>query len=929
MDGSYLTDETQLMGLVHQLVEINAAAAALSAAESARRGNTSFDLPSEMDEANLNGENGEAENGITLGNGEPYDETGADAVDSLAVAVSEDFQMSQIIKTVFRNGRQEAFLGQLELFIARKESEIERVCNFHFEEFAQAVEQLLKIRFDASRLKSTIAELNSQLQESGAKLLETTKLLSSQHRTLLNIDSASEALRSCLRLLERANKVFIQIDNRRFYAALKGLEELEQGVAISSSSGGSGGDKGANKLANLSFVKYLEESIPILRERIREAVTKETKDWLVHVRELSRKVGRLAMEQTAYRQARVHAAMTGGAAAQQGADGENQPPQRRKVSLSVELVLNEANEENLVDNTTVRIDFRPLYQGLHIHTTLGLRDQFKVQYESDRRAQLDLVLTSHFNLRGVEDMVGFEGFLWDVVGFFVVESVVGETGGGLRTRAAIEKLWESAVTSILSITSSNLQDCGSPDLFLEIKLLLITFIQTLEGYDYNVERLYELMGGLFARYAELMKVGASERIRLIVEMDDFSPMIIDNPTQYEQLPRSLRLSPIAKSGPGGASAALRNVFPRTLPFSKGVFQVCDIVRKFINGYYRFAEGFMHQYGAMDDLLKDSLEILLSTHVSQAILTKVADSQNLTLVVQTLTNLDFLESATTDFEDFLMEKRISHNKGGRVSLQSKKVFQDTHKQVEKRVFELMNEKIDDFLEVAEYDWLTSSVATKPSPYLYDLVNYLTTINSSVLSSCPPQIKSFIYFDAFDHLSRNLENMLLKPEVRKISPQAIENFHQDIMFLESFVEKLADPNVLDTFQEVRQEINFLRSDALEEYLNPSIRNRKYGRIKEQKIFVLLEKIRPDSSMFSSLMSKKKETPAETARRTAVDNVLKAMRSAPRDSRESGGSMDIPRSSTPLSTKPPTSVVSTSSVSLGGAVLGKARRTGGGGS
>ncbi|KXS11588.1 hypothetical protein M427DRAFT_114923, partial [Gonapodya prolifera JEL478] len=588
MDGSILSEETQLMGLVHQLVEINAAAAALSASEGSRRDNL-------WDENGTETGVEEPDTTLRLHEEATTDEIGADAVDSLAVAVSEDFQMAQILKTVSRNGRQEAFLGQLELFIARKESEIERVCNFHYEEFAQAVEQLLRIRFDSSRLKNTIAELNAQLQESGAKLLETTKLLATNHRTLLNIDSAHATLQSCLRLLERANKVFIQMDNRRFYAALRGLEELEQGIAITQVAVGQTsreGEKEKARMADLTFVKYLEESIPTLRERIRDEVTKETKDWLVHVRELSRKVGRLAMEQTAYRQARVHAAMTGVAPGQPTPEGE-QPQQKRKVSLSVELVLNEANEENLVDNETVKIDFRPLYQGLHIHTTLGLRDQFKTQYESDRRAQLDLVLSSHFTLRGVEDMVGFESFLWDIVGFFVVESVVGETGGGLRTRAAIEKLWESAVTSILSVTSSNLQDCGSPDLFLEIKLLLITFIQTLEGYDYNVERLYELMGGLFARYAELMKVGASERIRMIVELDDFSPMIIDNQSQYEQLPRSLRLSPIAKSGLGGASAALRNVFPRTLPFSKGVFQVCDIVRKFINGYYRFAEGFMH------------------------------------------------------------------------------------------------------------------------------------------------------------------------------------------------------------------------------------------------------------------------------------------------------------------------------------------------
>lgn len=98
-------------------------------------------------------------------------------------------------------------------------------------------------------------------------------------------------------------------------------------------------------------------------------------------------------------------------------------------------------------------------------------------------------------------------------------------------------------------------------------------------------------------------------------------------------------------------------------------------------------------------------------------------------------------------------RSSH-KGSKVSLQATNSFRNSRGQAEKRIFELVNMKIDEFLELADYDWVATNVNRKESPYLLELVDYITSVIASALSNLPAQLKGYIYFGAFDHLANSL-------------------------------------------------------------------------------------------------------------------------------------------------------------------------------
>ena len=102
-----------------------------------------------------------------------------------------------------------------------------------------------------------------------------------------------------------------------------------------------------------------------------------------------------------------------------------------------------------------------------------------------------------------------------------------------------------------------------------------------------------------------------------------------------------------------------------------------------------------------NLLK-SLDDLLSKKVCQILVERLS-SQYLGQIVQILINLEHFEVACGQLELLLATTRSSNTVGGHVVLHATEQFRNNKKTAEKRIFELVNSKIDDLVETAEYDW----------------------------------------------------------------------------------------------------------------------------------------------------------------------------------------------------------------------------------
>ena len=100
-----------------------------------------------------------------------------------------------------------------------------------------------------------------------------------------------------------------------------------------------------------------------------------------------------------------------------------------------------------------------------------------------------------------------------------------------------------------------------------------------------------------------------------------------------------------------------------------------------------------------------MDELLTEKVCKSLVERLS-SQYLGQIVQILINLEHFETACQELEQLLIRARSSTSAGGPLKLMATEEFCNNKKTAEKRIFELVNSKIDDLVDTAEYDWYAS-------------------------------------------------------------------------------------------------------------------------------------------------------------------------------------------------------------------------------
>ncbi|KAJ3012635.1 UNVERIFIED_CONTAM: hypothetical protein HDU68_001094 [Siphonaria sp. JEL0065] len=738
-------------------------------------------------------------------------------------------KISYTVKTILQSSKEQAFSDHLTQFIAKKEDEIEKMCNFHYQEFVQSVEQLLKVRLGTAHLKTKIVNLNSEMQEAGTKIIEKKKEIIDYRKILLNVELAMECVQTCLVVLDVANKINTQIEKGKHYSALRMLDDLQT--------------THLPRIIEYSFAKEMEHFIPIQRENIREAVLKEHRNWLGTVNEKTRAVGKAALSISDKRELkRLENIITHG------------------HSISLDFIANE--DMDVFDVVAEHIDFKPLYKCIHIHAVLGKRSKFIEQFEGHRGTQGDLLFASNFSINS-DDLKSFDIYLQDAVGFFIMEAVIMSSTQNFRSRTTVEHLWEISSEKLDKIVIEGLQGCQNPEAFFAIKQSLSAYVHTLQGYGYAVENLRTLILSLFDRHIELTKMSCCEQIIETIEDDDCTPVIIDNMDEYETVMGTIRFE---------EKMPQNSKFPRALAFSKTVPDCCYLIKAYVNGFYRFSNGFDQHHNEMDDLLKKSLEGILINTVG-ASLTRKMNECNLGECIQILINGEYFRVAVAELELIFTEKKGTNK--GHVSLHASKFYTDFRGVCEKRISTLVNNRIDAILDSsAHYEWNSNAVHPTPSPYLQDIANFLNSLMISELSILSSDGKQNIYHTVLRHLANSLTHVLVAKSGKKICPHFVETFAKDMIFLENFISCLEDSTHVDNmFLELRQTISFLLSDNYEEFNVPETRHRLYKHVNPTYLAILLEKIKPEASFMVGL------TTAQKARVKSIDAVMKQLREASR--------------------------------------------------
>lgn len=304
-------------------------------------------------------------------------------------------------------------MQSLSQYADEREADIERIGLTKHDEFLKSVNQLQQVREGTVNLTSEILKLNQSIQASTEKLAAQKEALVDTRAIRQNIAEASEALKESLKVLHAVNQAHELIRKKKYYGALKALDDLQNEHLIPTIQ---------NKYATQhKLADIIQKSIPASQKAISEAVMADLNLWLYRIRETSQFLGEVAFYHTELRRTRQKERM------------EANPILRNfKLNSAIELVFDESEEYDVLDNEELQVDFSPLFECLHIHEALGQSDKFKVEYSATRRQQKELLLPNSVNLLE-DDENSLSSLLEAIAGFAIIEKAKMRRAHNLRS----------------------------------------------------------------------------------------------------------------------------------------------------------------------------------------------------------------------------------------------------------------------------------------------------------------------------------------------------------------------------------------------------------------------------------------------------------------------------------------------------------------
>ncbi|XP_074760338.1 exocyst complex component 6B isoform X8 [Athene noctua] len=727
------------------------------------------------------------------------------------------------LRSVYDGEEHGRFMEKLEARIRNHDREIEKMCNFHYQGFVDSITELLKVRGEAQKLKNQVTDTNRKLQNEGKELIIAMEELKQCRLQQRNISATVDKLTLCLPVLEMYSKLREQMKSKRHYPALKTLEHLEHTYLP--------------QVSHYRFCKIMVDNIPKLREEIKEVSMSDLKDFLESIRKHSDKIGETAMKQAQQQRnldniVSQHPRISGGkkskkeVCASSDLEVKNTSPMSEQDSGILDVEDEDEDEE--VPGAQDLVDFSPVYRCLHIYSVLDARETFENYYRKQRRKQARLVLQPPSNMH--ETLDGYRKYFNQIVGFFVVEDHILHTTQGLVNRAYIDELWEMALSKTIAALRTHSSYCSDPSLVLDLKNLIVLFADTLQGYGFPVNQLFDMLLEIQDQYSETLLKKWSGVFRNILDSDNYSPIPVTNEEVYKK---------IVGQFPFQDAELEKQPFPKKFPFSEFVPKVYNQIKEFIYACLKFSEDLHLSSTEVDDMIRKSTNLLLTRTLSNCL------------------------------QNVIKRKNVG-------------LTEDARHAAEEEIYTNLNQKIDQFLQLADYDWMAMEPGSKASDYLVDLIGFLRS-TFAVFTHLPGKVAQTACMSACKHLSTSLMQLLLEAEVRQLTLGALQQFNLDVEECEQFARSGPVPGFQgDTLQlafiDLRQLLDlFIQWDwstYLADYGQPTC---KYLRVNPTTALILLEKVvreMRDTSRKNNVFAQFRKN--ERDKQKLIDTVAKQLRS-----------------------------------------------------
>ncbi|OAY43351.1 exocyst complex component SEC15A [Manihot esculenta] len=765
----------------------------------------------------------------------------------LATLIGNGDDVGPIVRHAFEMGRPEALLLQLKTVVRKKEAEIEDLCKSHYEEFILAVDELRGVLVDAEELKSELASDNFRLQEVGSALLIKLEELLESYSVKKNVTEAIKLSKICLQVLELCAKCNNHMSEGQFYPALKTVDLIEK-----------------NYLLNIPMKTLrttIGKTIPVIKSHIEKKVTSQFNEWLVHVRSSAKNIGQTAIGRTASSRQR---------------DEEMLEHQRKSEEQSVSGLGDFAytlDVEELDEDSILKFDLTPFYRAYHIHTCLGIQEQFREYYYRNRLLQLNSDLQISYSQPFIES---YQTFLAQIAGYFIVEDRLLRSGGGVLLSDQVETMWETAVTKITSVLEEHFSRTDSATHLLLVKDYVTLLVATLREYGYEVGPILEVLDNNRDKYHELLLGECREQIVNVIGSETYEQMVMKKDADYENNVLAFHLQ----------TSDIMPAFPFIAPFSSMVPDICRIVRSFIKGSADFLSYGMH--ANFYNLVKKYLDKLLNDVLNEIILNTIhSGSVGVSQAMQIAANISVLERAC----DFFLRHAaqlcgipVRSVERPQASLTAKVVLKTSRDAAYLALLNLVNTKLDEFMSLTEnVNWTSEETVQSENEYMNEVVIYLDTILSTAQQILPLDALYKVGSGALEHISNSIVSAFLSDSIKRFNANAVLTISYDLKELENFAdERFHSTGLSEIYKdggfrsfliEARQLINLLSSSQPENFMNPVIRMKNYNTLDYKKVAIICEKFKDSADgIFGSLANRNAK---QSAKKKSMDVLKKRLK------------------------------------------------------
>ncbi|CAH0553715.1 unnamed protein product [Brassicogethes aeneus] len=740
-------------------------------------------------------------------------------------------------RAIYDNGEHVEFRKKLESRIKDHDKDIERLCNVYYQGFIESVRELLEVRSKAKKLNNEVVFMDENLHEAAKNVTKSGNELLKARQVQSNIAVVIKQLNLCLPVLTTYSKLKKQISEKRYYPALKTLEEMEH-VHLP-------------QIINYRFYSQLRESIPKIRESIEQASMSDLKDFLENIRRFSPKIGEVAMRHTSEQLASDPTVI--------GRKKKRNAHQPGEHTASY-------SEEDL--SAQELIDFSPIYRGLHIFTVLKRSSNYETYYRTERTKQARLVLQPPTNMHESEE--SYRMYIHAVLGFFILEDHVLNTGKGLITRAFLDDMWNMALSKIVTALQTHSAYCTDATLILRIKDLIMLFCTTLRNYGYSVKPLWELVRELRDHYTEVLMQRWVQVFREVLSKEDFQPIGVFSQEEFDN---------ILSSFPWEGDIPDDIVFPFFFPFSSMVPTVYQQVKEFIYACLKFSEDLNLSQVEVDEMIRKSMNLLLTRTFSGCLSSTFRSPHvNLQEIIQIIVDTGYLEEATVYLDQFISNITGEESRGvssGMVQGQPV-MFRVAREDAVRQICEKLGQKLNAFLELENYDWLLVEPTGHASSFISDLIAFLQTTFHS-FTNLPAEVAQVACKSACEHIAESMFSLLMNDEIKQISMGALNQINLDLLQCELFaasepVKGLQEDDLLVYFGKLREVLDLFISWDWPTYFHDYAKEtNKYKMVDPDTAIIILEKLREGDKKTMFTVLKK----SERDKKKLLETVLKQLK------------------------------------------------------